>query len=236
MRRHLAGIGIVVVLGLLLSALAACTGAQGAAGPQGAQGVQGAAGIQGPAGAQGPAGLQGSAGLQGAAGPQGPIGLTGTQGPAGAAAKNAVTTDTPITTAHSPLTLSQIANIQPGLGTVMIEYGIRFNNMWFAAQKGNWEMVKYQVFEMQEIQEVGETTRTNRASALKNFETNHLIPILNAATVKNLSAFTTEYDSAITGCNFCHAGQSSADFASYSFVKIARPTAPDFNNVDWAGQ
>src|SRR6266498_33687 len=33
-------------------------------------------------------------------------------------------------------------NIQPGLGTVMIEYSIRFDNLWFAADAGNWDMVQ----------------------------------------------------------------------------------------------
>src|SRR6266545_4171438 len=54
-------------------------------------------------------------------------------------------------------------NIQPGLGTVMIEYGNRLARLWFAASADNWDMAKYQLDEMIEIQEVGETTRPNRA-------------------------------------------------------------------------
>jgi hypothetical protein len=147
-----------------------------------------------------------------------------------------LTIDTKITTAHSPLTLSQIANIQPGLGTVMIEYGQRFNNLWFAAQKGNWDMVHYQYLEMLEIQEVGETTRANRADMLKGFESGFLNAVDKASAAKDMTAFTSAYDAAINGCNSCHAASSSADFKTYKFVKIIRPTAPDFNNVDWAGQ
>jgi hypothetical protein len=179
--------------------------------------------------------LAGCAGPQGPAGQQGP---PGPQGPAGSAAPAAtpLTIDTQITTAHSPLTLSQIANIQPGLGTVMIEYGQRFDNLWFAAQKGNWDMVHYQYLEMLEIQEVGETTRANRSDPLKAFEAGYLNAVDKAAAAKDMTAFTTAYDSAINGCNGCHAGSSSADFKTYKFVKITRPTAPDFNNIDWAGQ
>ncbi len=150
-------------------------------------------------------------------------------------------TDTQVQTSHNPLTLSQIANIQPGLGTVMIEYAIRFDNLWFAAQKSNWAMVSYQIDEMREIQEVGEITRSNRAAMLKNFESSFLDPLATAAKNKDLTAFTTAYDGAIGGCNACHAASSGkADdgtpIPSYKFVKIARPTAPDFNNVDWTGQ
>ncbi len=118
----------------------------------------------------------------------------------------------------------------------MIEYATRMDNLWFAAQKNNWDMVHYQILEMVEIQEVGETTRSSRAPALKAFEDGFLTPMDKAAQGKDLAAFTTAYDNAITGCNACHAGSSSADFKSYKFVKIMRPTASDFNNVDWAGQ
>ena len=150
-------------------------------------------------------------------------------------------TDTQVQTSHNPLTLSQIANIQPGLGTVMIEYGIRFDNLWFAAQKSNWAMVSYQIDEMREIQEVGEITRSNRAAMLKNFESSFLDPLATATKNKDLTAFTTAYDGAIGGCNACHAASTGkADdgtpIPSYKFVKIIRPTAPEFNNVDWAGQ
>ncbi len=87
---------------LLLAALVACSGEQGAAGvqgPQGEQGVQGPVGSQGsqgeqgqqgergPQGEQGPAGDQGPQGEQGPAGEDGlagPPGLPGTQGPQGA--------------------------------------------------------------------------------------------------------------------------------------------------------
>jgi hypothetical protein len=161
--------------------------------------------------------------------------------PTTAAAGPFSVTDTQITTAHNPLTLSQIANIQPGLGTVMIEYGIRFNNLWFAAQNSNWNMVSYQIDEMREIQEVGEITRSNRATMLKGFESSFLDPLAKAASNKDLTGFKTAYDGAIGGCNACHAASSgkAADgspIPSYKFVKIIRPTAPDFNNVDFAGQ
>jgi hypothetical protein len=128
-------------------------------------------------------------------------------------------------------------NIQPGLGTVMIEYGGRFANMWYAGQAINWDMVSYQVLEMLEIQETGETTRPARAPALKAFEESYLTPLTAAAKTKDSAAFASAYDKAIIGCNACHAGQNSADFpAGYKFVKIKYPSNPVLSNVDWAGQ
>jgi len=144
--------------------------------------------------------------------------------------------DTVISGTHGNMNLKQLVDIQPGLGTVMIEYNVRMNNLWFAAQKSNWDMVHYQIFEMKEIQETGESTRPGRAASLKAFESAFLEPMDQAAQAKDLTAFTKSYDSAIAGCNGCHAASSSPQFKSYKFVKIIRPAASDFNNVDWTGQ
>lgn len=130
-------------------------------------------------------------------------------------------------------------NIQPGLGTVMIEYNIRFANLWFAAQAGNWDFARYQIAEMTEIQEVGETTRPARAPALKNFEDTFLEPLDEASVAKDISAFVTAYDAAVGGCNSCHASSTNVPpnrTIPAKFIKVTRPSAPVFPNVDFKGQ
>jgi len=128
-------------------------------------------------------------------------------------------------------------NIQPGLGTVMIEYSTRFANLWFAAQAKNWDMVHYQIDEMLEIQETGETTRPARAPALINFEHTYLDALDSAAGTMDMATFVAAYDKAIGGCNSCHASQSGGtERPNFKFVKIMRPTAPVLTGVDWAGQ
>src|SRR6266545_701539 len=109
-------------------------------------------------------------------------------------------------------------NIQPGLGTVMIEYGNRFSRLHFAAKAGNWDMAKYQLDEMIEIQEVGETTRPNRAAGLKAFEDAYLKALDAAITAQDANAFDTAFAAAITGCNACHAASSGTNWKSYQFV------------------
>ncbi|NOZ72077.1 MAG: hypothetical protein GXP38_09210 [Chloroflexi bacterium] len=128
-------------------------------------------------------------------------------------------------------------NIQPGLGTVMIEYATRMGNAWWSADAGNWDMTNYQLKEMTEIQEVGEATRPGHADALKAFEHKDLDPLIKAAKNQDMAAFTAAYDQAITGCNKCHGETKGKDGSNYRFVKIVRPasTAP-FSNVDWQGQ
>ncbi len=41
-----------------------------------------------------------------------------------------------VKTKHGNISLEQIAEIQPGLGTVMMEYSIRFYRMYVAAEEG----------------------------------------------------------------------------------------------------
>jgi hypothetical protein len=127
--------------------------------------------------------------------------------------------------------------VQPGLGTVMIEYATRFDNVWWAADGGNWDMVNYQLKEMTEIQEVGETTRPARADALKKFETEYLEKLIEAAKAKDKTAFVAAYDLTITGCNKCHGEQKDSAGNDFRWIKIIRPTnPPPLSDVEWKAQ
>jgi len=177
---------VAVVLAVMLVA-SACTGPQGPAGPAGPANSPGERGPAGPAGSAGPAG------------PQGPA------GPAGAAAKIV-----PIKTKHGELTLESLAEIQPGLGTIMIEYGTRMYRMDKAAKVGNWDLAAYQLKEATEIQEVGEATRPGKAEMLKAFEKSYLEPLSEAIKAKDMAKYSHAYDNAVKGCNGCHAATGHA--------------------------
>jgi mono/diheme cytochrome c family protein len=128
----------------------------------------------------------------------------------------------------TPLTLNQLSAIQPGLGTVMIEYGRRMAAVWWGGEAANWDMAAYQIIEMLEIQETGETTRPARADALKAFETGFLDPLDKAVAAKDKAGFEKAYKAAIAGCNACHTGQTSAAFPKgYGFIQVKVPTSAD---------
>ena len=126
-------------------------------------------------------------------------------------------------------------NIQPGLGTVMIEYSNRLSRLWFAVNAANWDMAKYQLDEMTEIQEVGETTRPGRAPMLKAFEDKYLAALDKAILAKDKAAFTTAFNDAVTGCNACHAASTGTGWKSYQYVKIKVPAIDPAPYVDWKG-
>ncbi len=113
-----------------------------------------------------------------------------------------------------------LASIQPGLGTVMIEYGNRFTNMYFAAQGGNWALAQYQLKEAIEIQEVGEVTRPGKAAMLSTFEHTYLDPLKAAIEAQDWNAFETRFEEAVAGCNACHAA------TGHPYIEYTLPERP----------
>jgi hypothetical protein len=143
----------------------------------------------------------------------------------------------PAAAAPTTLTIDQLSAIQPGLGTVMIEYARRMGHLWFAEQAGNWDFAQYQLAEMREIQEVGETTRPARAPALKSFESSFLDPLEEQIKAKDNTKFESAYNSAIQGCNSCHGSQTSADWPQgFGFVKVQVPTKSIWDIYKWDGR
>ncbi|GHA12710.1 hypothetical protein [Oceanisphaera arctica] len=63
--------------------------------------------------------------------------------------------------------IETLVSIQPGLGTVMVEYANRYTNIYYAAKGGNWGLAAYQLKEVLEIQEVAEVTRPSEECPLR---------------------------------------------------------------------
>lgn len=116
--------------------------------------------------------------------------------------------------------LEKLAEIAPGLGTIMMEYSARYTNVYYAATGGNWDLALYQLKEAREIQEVGEYTRPARADALKGFEQQFLDPLEKTIKAKDLKAFKKAFANGIEGCNGCHAGQG------FPYIKYVLPKTP----------
>lgn len=116
--------------------------------------------------------------------------------------------------------MKTLADLQPGLGTVMIEYSGRYTNAYYAAKGGNWGLADYQIKEAREIQEVGETTRPGRAAALKAFESAYLDPLQKAIEAKDFKKFDVAFKAGVQGCNGCHAGNG------FPYIRYELPKAP----------
>jgi len=121
---------------------------------------------------------------------------------------------------NKDLTLGQIAEIQPGLGTVMMEFGHRFHIAYYAAKAKNWDLAKYEIHELIEAQEIAETTRPKYAKRLKVFEHAYLDPLNNAIESKDWASFSQKYTQTVTGCNNCHTE------TGHPYIKYKLPKNP----------
>ena len=102
------------------------------------------------------------------------------------------------------LTIEDIAEIQPGLGSIMIEFGHRFYITYYAAKAGNWELAEYELEELMEAQEIAEVTRPKYKKQLKDFEDDYLEKLKDATEDKNFTKFEKLYTKTTKACNRCH--------------------------------
>ena len=110
-----------------------------------------------------------------------------------------------IPTKHNKdLTISQLAEIQPGLGSVMMEFGHRFYIAYYASKAGNWELAEYEIHELLEAQEVAEITRPKYTKKLKEFEYGAIKELQKAIKKKDWELFKTNYANTTNRCNSCH--------------------------------
>ena len=116
-----------------------------------------------------------------------------------------IATDIITPTKHNKnLTLKDIAEIQPGLGTIMVEFGHRFYTLYYASKGGNWELAKYQLHEMIEASEVAEITRPKYKKQLKEFEDTYLSKLKKTIKQKDFKNFKKAYTQTTISCNNCH--------------------------------
>jgi len=121
-----------------------------------------------------------------------------------------------------------LSSIQPGLGTIMHEYGNRFTQMYFAANGGNWGLAQYELKEMLEAQEIAEITRPKRAAMLKAFEENYLAPLGESIEKQNTAQFNQRFKGGVTGCNACHTA------LGYQFIQYRLPIKSGYDMLNFS--
>ncbi|MBI4504302.1 MAG: hypothetical protein HY691_02110 [Chloroflexi bacterium] len=124
--------------------------------------------------------------------------------------------------------------VQPGTAPRMIEIAHYFNNMWFAAEKGNWTFAEFEVYRTDETVKNIKLVRPKRATEMDKWMKEAVEPLRAAVKAKDLPRFVAAYDKAIEGCNACHKDSEGGDI-SLKGVKVTRPTTPIFSNLDYKG-
>jgi len=107
-------------------------------------------------------------------------------------------------TKHGELTLDQLAELQPGLGTLMREVSDRYWICFYAAQNGNWDLAAYQLRALRSVFGKGSTTRPKYKAMLEEYARRVFDPLQQAVATKDWAAFASHYQAGIVLANQWH--------------------------------
>lgn len=132
-----------------------------------------------------------------------------------------------IETKHGTVTLEQLAEMQPGMARLMVEYAQRFWTMFYAARSGNWELARYMHAEMMKLGKIVPTVRPKYAEGMAEFEGEHMTSILAAITANDWPAFEIAYRGAVAASDAFH------DRFAKPFIRFRLPPeAPPLLEMD----
>jgi hypothetical protein len=107
-------------------------------------------------------------------------------------------------TKHGELTLDQIAELQPGLGTLMRDISDRYWILYYAAKGGNWDLAAYQLRGLRSLYNKGATTRPKYKAMLDDYAGKIFDPLQKHIEGKNFAAFQKTYQAGIDLANKMH--------------------------------
>jgi len=107
-------------------------------------------------------------------------------------------------TKHGELTLDQIAELQPGLGTLMRDISDRYWILYYAAKGGNWALAAYQLRGLRSLYKKGATTRPKYKAMLDDYAGKIFDPLDKHIVAKDFSAFEKTYLVGIDLANHMH--------------------------------
>ncbi|MDY0282431.1 MAG: hypothetical protein RBR35_17930 [Salinivirgaceae bacterium] len=110
----------------------------------------------------------------------------------------------------------------PKFAVPMREVGDRFQNMYFAAQGGNWGLAAYMSKYMNSAMNPAKLTKPAEYPAWAGFYNNTFAKVNEAITAQDFKSFEKTYSDAINRCNACHG------VMGYGFIKVVKQnTASD---------
>ncbi len=107
-------------------------------------------------------------------------------------------------TRNTELTIDQIAEMQPGLATLMLQVGDRYWTMYYAAKGGNWPLARHEVNEMRALMRTGAITRPRYANQLNTFMSSQMDALAKAVAAQDFAAFDVAFKKAAEVANAYH--------------------------------
>jgi cytochrome c556 len=132
--------------------------------------------------------------------------------------------------AADPETQAQLDALKaaiPKFAIPMREVGDRFQNMYFAANKGNWALSAYMSKYMNGAMNPAALTKAEEYKVWKGFYENNFAAVNKAIQAKDLKAFNTSYAAVVADCNNCHKAMG------YGFIQVVKQTAPSDLGINY---
>jgi cytochrome c556 len=115
----------------------------------------------------------------------------------------------------------------PKFAIPMREVGDRFQDMYFAANGGNWALAAYMSKYMNGAMTPAKLTKPDEYKVWAGFYENTFAATNKAIQAKDVKAFNAAYTAVINDCNGCHAAMG------YGFIKVAKQAAPSDQGIDY---
>lgn len=110
--------------------------------------------------------------------------------------------------------IDDIKSALPKFAIPMREVGDRFQNMYYAAQGGNWGLAFYMSKYMNNAMKPAQLTKPKEYPDWKVFYENDFAPVNKAIMAQDFKTFEKQYNAVIKSCNDCHVGMG------YGFIKV----------------
>lgn len=123
--------------------------------------------------------------------------------------------------------VNDIKGVLPKFAIPMREVGDRFQNMYYAAQGGNWALAAYMSKYMNGAMNPAKVTKPAEYKTWASFYSGTWQPVEKAIQAKDLKAFDKAYTEVISACNGCHQAMG------YGFIEVVHLKAPADQGVNY---
>src|SRR4029077_6528937 len=128
--------------------------------------------------------------------------------------------DVTVWSGHREMSLEDVAIIQPGLGRLMPDIGIRTWKLYYAAKAGCWALAKFQAKEIRGLMELGAFTRPKYEDNLNQFLTENWKPLEEAIAQEATPPVDAAFKKAVEAGNAYH------ELRDKPYIKWKLPDAP----------
>ena len=124
--------------------------------------------------------------------------------------------------------LDAIKGALPKFAIPMREVGDRFQNTYFAANKGNWALAAYMSKYMNGAMNPAAVTKPDEYKVWKSFYEGSFADVNKAIQAKDLKGFNKAYAAVIADCNGCHENMG------YGFIKVEKQKTPSDVGINYS--